>query len=73
MLKLLSFILIGIVKLYKYLISSLLPMVCRYTPSCTEYAIIAIKKYGPFKGLFLAVKRILSCNPWGGEGYDPVP
>lgn len=46
---------------------------CRYSPSCSVYGITAIKKYGPFKGGWLTIKRILSCNPWGGSGYDPVP
>jgi putative membrane protein insertion efficiency factor len=51
----------------------MLPNSCRYTPTCSEYAIEAIKKYGIIKGIYLAVKRIISCNPWGGSGYDPVP
>ncbi len=51
----------------------MLPPSCRYTPTCSEYAIEAIKKHGPFKGLWLATKRILRCHPWGGHGYDPVP
>lgn len=46
---------------------------CRYSPSCSTYGIQAISKHGPAKGGFLAVKRILSCNPWGGHGHDPVP
>ena len=49
------------------------PASCRYTPTCSEYAIEAIKKHGPFKGLYLAVRRLLRCHPWGGSGYDPVP
>jgi uncharacterized protein len=66
-------ILIIPIKIYKYAISPYLPMACRYTPSCSQYAIEALIKYGPIKGLYLATKRILSCNPWGGSGYDPVP
>lgn len=58
---------------YQLFISPLLPPSCRYTPTCSQYAVEAIRKHGPFKGLFLAVKRILSCHPWGGHGYDPVP
>lgn len=58
---------------YKSVISPITPPSCRYTPSCSSYAIEALKKYGPFKGLYLAIKRILRCHPWGGEGYDPVP
>lgn len=66
-------VLIAPIVLYKYAISPLLPQTCRYTPTCSQYAIEAIKKYGPFKGSFLAAKRIGRCNPWGGQGYDPVP
>lgn len=51
----------------------MLPPACRYTPSCSEYAVQALKKHGPFRGVYLALKRILRCNPWGGSGYDPVP
>lgn len=71
--KLLTKILLLPVYFYKYSISPLLPPACRYTPTCSEYAIQALKKYGPFKGLWLAVKRIARCHPWGGSGYDPVP
>ena len=63
----------GELLLLKRCISPLKPSCCRYTPTCSEYAIQALRKYGPFKGLWLAVKRILSCHPWGGSGYDPVP
>jgi len=58
---------------YKYCISPLTPASCRFTPTCSEYALQAIKKYGPFKGGYLAIRRILRCHPWGGEGFDPVP
>jgi putative membrane protein insertion efficiency factor len=58
---------------YRYCISPLIPASCRYTPTCSEYALQAIKKYGPFKGSLLAIKRISRCHPWGGYGYDPVP
>lgn len=58
---------------YKACISPLTPPSCRFTPSCSQYALEAIKKHGPFKGLWLAVKRICRCHPWGGCGYDPVP
>lgn len=71
--KALSWLLLAPVYFYKYSISPLLPSACRYTPTCSEYTIQAIKKYGPFKGGVLAIKRILRCNPWGGSGYDPVP
>jgi len=58
---------------YKYCISPLTPASCRFMPTCSEYALQAIKKFGPFKGGYLAVRRILRCNPWGGHGFDPVP
>lgn len=61
------------IRFYQYCISPFVPKVCRYEPSCSVYAIEALRKHGLFKGGYLAVKRILSCNPWGGSGYDPVP
>lgn len=71
--KFFSYILLLPIYFYRASISPLLPPSCRYTPTCSQYAIDAIKKYGPFKGLYLAVRRILRCHPWGGSGYDPVP
>ena len=71
--KLLTWLLLIPVYFYKYCISPLTPASCRYVPTCSEYAVQALKKYGPFKGLYLAVKRILRCHPWGGSGYDPLP
>ncbi|MBX7183236.1 MAG: membrane protein insertion efficiency factor YidD [Bacteroidia bacterium] len=62
-----------LIKFYKQAISPYLPPTCRYTPTCSQYGIEAIQKYGPWKGGFLTLKRILSCNPWGGHGHDPVP
>jgi uncharacterized protein len=70
---LLSKIFIFLIRVYQYTISPLFFPSCRYVPSCSIYGITAIKKYGPFKGLYLSVKRFISCNPWGGSGYDPVP
>ena len=61
------------IKFYQRFISPMTPSACRFTPTCSEYAAQALKKHGPIKGLFLAIKRILRCNPWGGSGYDPVP
>ncbi len=58
---------------YKKLISPWLPVSCRYYPTCSEYGIEAIGKHGAFKGGWLTLKRIISCNPWGGHGHDPVP
>jgi len=71
--KVLSWILLAPVYFYRYSISPMLPPSCRYTPTCSQYAIQAIKKHGPFKGFRLAAKRIARCHPWGGHGYDPVP
>jgi len=67
------FLLIIPVKIYQWMISPLLPNSCRYDPTCSVYAVEALKTHGPLKGLALATRRILSCHPWGGHGYDPVP
>ncbi|MBS1655379.1 MAG: membrane protein insertion efficiency factor YidD [Bacteroidetes bacterium] len=64
---------IALIKIYQWIISPILGPKCRFTPTCSHYAEEALKKYGPIKGLWLAVKRILRCHPWGGSGYDPVP
>lgn len=69
----LSLILLAPIYFYRAAISPLLPPSCRYTPTCSRYAIDAIRKHGPLKGLYLAIRRILRCHPWGGSGYDPVP
>lgn len=61
------------VKLYQYFISPMIGPSCRYTPTCSQYTLEALRKHGPFKGLWLSIKRIVSCNPWGGHGHDPVP
>ena len=71
--RLLVMLLILPIRFYQTSISPLTPPSCRFTPSCSEYARQAIIKHGPFKGLYLAIWRILRCNPWGGSGYDPVP
>lgn len=62
-----------LIKFYSLSISPLIGPSCRYTPTCSSYATDALKKYGIFKGGWLAAKRIVSCNPWGGHGYDPLP
>ena len=64
---------LGCIWFYQHLISPLFPPVSRYTPTCSQYAVEAIRKHGPLKGGWLALKRILRCTPWGGSGYDPVP
>ncbi|MBO5882173.1 MAG: membrane protein insertion efficiency factor YidD [Alistipes sp.] len=71
--RLLALPLIGLVRFYQICISPLKPACCRFTPTCSQYAIEALRKHGPIKGLLLAIWRILRCNPWGGSGYDPVP
>ena len=71
--KMLIYPFIVMVKFYQNFISPLTPATCRYSPTCSNYAIAALKKHGLFKGGWLALKRIMSCNPWGGSGYDPVP
>ncbi|MFZ1371042.1 MAG: membrane protein insertion efficiency factor YidD [Ferruginibacter sp.] len=71
--QILSFPFIALIKLYQWIISPWLGSRCRYTPTCSHYAIDAFKKHGPFMGLWLTIKRISKCHPWGGHGYDPVP
>ncbi len=65
--------LLALVKFYQYCISPLTPPSCRYVPTCSQYAVEALRKYGPIKGCWLTLKRLLRCHPWGGSGYDPVP
>ncbi|MBS3993723.1 MAG: membrane protein insertion efficiency factor YidD [Bacteroidetes bacterium] len=72
-LKILAIPLIWIVRFYQVAISPYTPASCRYSPTCSHYTVEALQKHGLFKGGWLAAKRILSCNPWGGSGYDPVP
>ena len=64
---------IALIRFYQLCISPLFPATCRFVPTCSAYGLEAIKKHGPFKGGWLALKRILSCHPWGKSGYDPVP
>jgi len=71
--QILSFPLIALIKVYQLIISPWMGPSCRYTPTCSQYGIEALKKYGPVKGLWLTAKRIARCNPWGGHGHDPVP
>ena len=71
--KILILPLVFFVKIYQRIISPLFPPTCRYTPTCSEYAIQSLKKYGIIKGVYLSIKRIVNCHPWGGSGYDPVP
>ncbi|MBK7571786.1 MAG: membrane protein insertion efficiency factor YidD [Bacteroidetes bacterium] len=69
----LSKIFLGLIRFYQLALSPLLRPSCRFDPTCSTYATQAIKKYGPFKGGWLAIKRISRCHPWGGSGYDPLP
>ena len=71
--KILALPFITIIRLYRIFISPLLGSNCRHTPTCSEYGIIALKKYGVFKGTFLTAKRIIKCNALFKGGYDPVP
>lgn len=71
--KLLILPLILLIKNYQIFISPFLPGVCRYRPTCSQYMIEALRTHGLVKGLYLGIKRILRCHPWGGSGYDPVP
>ena len=68
-----SWLLIKLVRFYQLFLSPLLGKNCRYEPTCSQYSIEALKTHGVIKGVYLSIKRILSCNPWGGHGYDPVP
>ena len=64
---------IGLIRVSQWLISPLLPRACRFAPSCSEYAAEAIALHGVARGGFLALRRLLRCHPWGGDGFDPVP
>lgn len=66
-------LLIWPIRLWQVTFSAVLPPSCRFSPSCSAYAITAIERHGPVRGFCLAVRRIARCHPWGGSGYDPVP
>ena len=68
-----KFLFIALVKFYQFFISPMLPPACRYTPTCSAYTIEAIKEWGAFKGVWMGIKRLSTCRPGGGCGYDPVP
>ncbi|NMB25953.1 MAG: membrane protein insertion efficiency factor YidD [Firmicutes bacterium] len=65
-------IVMGSIRIYQLCISPLLPPRCRFYPSCSEYGLLAVEKYGVWRGLGMLGKRILHCHPWGSGGYDPV-
>jgi hypothetical protein len=71
--RIVSKIFILLIRFYQLSISPILGQNCRYSPTCSQYSIEAINKYGALKGGWIALKRIFSCHPWGGNGYDPVP
>jgi len=71
--RILTFPFVVLIKFYQFFISPWLGKNCRYEPTCSHYTLEALKVHGFFKGSWLAIKRISSCHPWGGEGYDPVP
>ena len=71
--RLLALPLIALVRFYQLCISPLKPPTCRFTPTCSSYAIQALRKHGPIRGLYLTIRRLMRCHPWGGSGYDPVP
>ncbi len=68
-----GWIFILLARFYQKAISPYLGSNCRYTPTCSQYYIEAVRKYGPIKGNYIGIKRLLRCHPWGGHGYDPVP
>lgn len=68
-----QYLLCTIISFYRYCISPILPLSCRYLPTCSDYTIQAILSHGPIKGIFLGLKRVLRCNPWAKYGFDPVP
>lgn len=66
-------LIIGLLRFYQLVISPWLGPRCRYTPTCSQYAIEAVRRYGAFKGGWLTIRRLARCHPWGGCGHDPVP
>ena len=71
--KMLLRFLVFLIDTYRYLLSPLLPISCRFVPSCSVYAKEALARYGVWKGSWIALRRFLRCHPWGGSGFDPVP
>lgn len=71
--RVLSYLLIALVRIYQRALSPLVSPSCRFSPTCSSYGIEAITRYGPLKGGSLLIRRVLRCHPWGAHGYDPVP
>ena len=68
-----TFLLVGLVRAYQLILSPHLPPACRFFPSCSHYALLALQRHGAFRGSWLTLKRLLRCQPFGTAGYDPVP
>jgi putative membrane protein insertion efficiency factor len=68
-----SALLIALVRVYRRVLSPLKPPICRFTPTCSTYAIEALSRHGAWRGTWLSARRVCRCHPWGGHGYDPVP
>lgn len=71
--RLIGFAIRAAIRTYQLLVSPIFPPSCRYMPSCSHYAAEAVARHGPWRGSWLAVRRLSRCHPWGGSGYDPVP
>ena len=71
--KIITVSLLILIRAYQLIISPILVSNCRFTPTCSEYAMESLKSHGLIKGIFLTIKRISKCHPWGGHGYDPIP
>ena len=68
-----NYLALGLLRLYKFILSPLLPAACRYQPTCSEYAREAVERYGALRGTILAARRLSKCHPFREGGYDPVP
>ena len=71
--KILDYAAVGAIRAYQWIVTPVIPMSCRYWPTCSHYGVEAIRRHGALRGGFLTLARILRCNPWGGDGVDPVP
>lgn len=71
--RLLTLLMLGFIRIYQWLLSPWLGPHCRFEPTCSHYAVVAIERFGPWRGGWFAIRRILRCHPWGSTGYDPVP
>ena len=71
--KIVLFPILLLIKIYQTILSPILPSTCRYSPTCSEYTKQSLIKFGLIKGGLISIKRIIKCNPWGGNGYDPIP